>query len=327
MATNTQKMIQNQQIAYGSDQLPLRIGTLELPCFILTDKNAVFTRSGVQKALGYDGKSRDWLFDLLSSINKFYPVSGALFEALEKPIVFFASDNPEATLEGFSPDTVVNAFRTIVNAKKDGYIGVGQLRHAKAAAAMLAFFEKHPAQPAVEEATGLHFLKDAGKSHLRDRLVHLTGDAAYQWIPTLRDDFWDKIFEIHALDWHSLRTDPEIIAGLLHESVFSRLTSSLSETLRMQIPKRAYRRAGKPAISTEHPELRAFLSELLSLLNASANNWTIFLQLLNRIYPKTNPTTLAWPEALRTNAHSLDEQLKKAVSVNRLATHAHKKRA
>lgn len=314
--------MENHILAYGAENLPLRISGLELQCYMLADTRGVITKTSLQKALGYEGKSQEWLFDLLSSINKFYPVPGVVFDALEDPIVA----NGQQLLV---PDVVQEICKTILNAKKDGFLGVGQLRHARAAALIAAFFEQHDVQYAIQEATGYHFAKDTGLNFLRDYLIRHDGDLVYRWLPALRDDLWEKLFYIHHLDWSHLRRDPKHVAGLLYECLFCRLSAHLLDVLRRQTPKRIYRKSGKPTGNSEHPELRQLVSEILSLLAASGDNWIIFMQLLNRVHPRTGPAVLHLPDALEDQrlTSGLDVQLAKAVSVNRIYHKNHKKRA
>ena len=39
---------------YGSDKTPLRLGNLEIPCYVLDNGMRVFSGRGIQKAIGYD---------------------------------------------------------------------------------------------------------------------------------------------------------------------------------------------------------------------------------------------------------------------------------
>jgi|GEM_PF-1111955 len=310
------------QVAYGSEKLPLRIGTIELQCFILTGQQAVFSQNGLQKALGYDGKSEDWLFDLLSSINKFYAVSGDLFEAYENPVWFEIRrmDGSVNVAKGMLPKTLLETCQTIVDAKNDGYLNIGQLKHAKVAAALLQYFSKNDPGQAIAEASGLNFTKESGKTYLQEYILQSIDDAMYQWVPALRDAFWEKLFEMQGWDWTDLRENPKQVANLLQEMIFSRLSEHLCEVLRIQKPKRTYKRKGYKSQDNEHPELSLYISEVLSLLKAAAYNWTIFIQLLNRISPKTNTNDLNLPEISQATetTGALDLNLKKAVALNKV---------
>lgn len=309
-------------ILYGAENLPLKIGVIELSCFILTDQRIAFSKNGLQRALGYDGKSEDWLLDLLSSINKFYPIPGALFEAYENPILFEIArpDGSIVTAWGISPQDLLLTCHTIQNARNDGYLNVGQLKHAKAATAIIDYFDANELSEAVAQATGLNFVKESGKTYLQEYLLSSIDDAAYRWVESLRDAFFEKIFELHDMSWKDLRNQPRNVALILQEVVFSRLTDHVTDALRNSKPKRAYKRKGYNAQNNEHPELSVYITEVLSLLKAAADNWTIFIQLLNRIYPKNQPVELNLPDLKPVAQVSglLNVNLKKAVELNKI---------
>ena len=46
---------------YGSDKTPLKLGELEIPCYVLENGMRVFSGRGIQKALGYESKSGQWM--------------------------------------------------------------------------------------------------------------------------------------------------------------------------------------------------------------------------------------------------------------------------
>lgn len=56
---------------YGSDKTPLRLGNLEIPCYVLDNGMRVFSGRGIQKAIGYDSKSGQWM-------NSFCKMDGVL---------------------------------------------------------------------------------------------------------------------------------------------------------------------------------------------------------------------------------------------------------
>lgn len=48
-------------IQFGSRSKPLKITNIHLYCYILENKQKVITGDSVQKFLGYEGKSENWL--------------------------------------------------------------------------------------------------------------------------------------------------------------------------------------------------------------------------------------------------------------------------
>lgn len=54
-----ESLIDNSMLVakYGSDKTPLRLGNLEIPCYVLEDGTRVFSGRGIQKVLGSQSPS------------------------------------------------------------------------------------------------------------------------------------------------------------------------------------------------------------------------------------------------------------------------------
>ena len=317
MAQNLNKVI------FGSPQLPLKLGSAELCCYILENKEQVITKSSFQKALGYDGKSEEWLLDFLSSLNKFYPISGDLLAAYENPILFERNTDTQPPLinKGISSEIILDTCKALTSAKKDGYLNLSQLKFAKSAEHLERFLLQHPLNALIDDATGFTFFKENAMLHLQQILRNRYSDKAFDWTRTIPEDFLEKLFEIHHFSWTDLRANPESIANILLEIVFFRIPQELLDLLQNTAPKRTYKRKNG-ALHATHVDLKAYLVEIMALLNASNNNWNIFLQLLNRTYPKRN--SLATHSVTFQNKsskamqplNSLDQNLLKSVLIN-----------
>lgn len=312
-------------ILYGAENLPLKIGSILVPCYILENGIQVFTKGGIHKALGYDGKSEDWLLDLLSSVNKFYPVSGAIFDAMENPMLFEAKSRDGSTkkTKGIPANLFLEVCQTIADAKNNGYLNVNQLKFAKSAEAILKNIGKKNLTNLIREATGFEFLKERAKNQLQDFLLKNSNDEAFQWVRTFPDSFFETLLGIHNIHWQDLKDQPQEFASIVHEIVFSRLSDDLLQQLRTTQPKRAYKSKTGSIQDMQHPDLKIYTDGILSLLKAAANNWTIFTQLLNRSYPKNGElikpsafvkTTEETPESLS----ELDKTILKGVILNKI---------
>ncbi len=329
MAAITQKIAFTEmayKIIYGTENLPLKVGNINIQCYLLENKIPVFVKKSIQKALGYDGKSEDWLLDLFGSINKFYPIPGALFDAYENPILFESTaENGEITiLKGVSPEIFQLTCQTICNAKKDGYLSVQQLKHARAASIILDAIVDADLVERVETATGFSFLKETGKNYLSAYFIDHTNDDLWQWCRAIPDEFFEITFELYDLGWADLRNRPKAVGNALYELVFSRLEPNLSEDLRKQKPKRSYRKKKIIPGSNLHPAFSAYLTEVTAAYKAAGGNRTIFIQLLNRMHPQqeTELKLSATVDDLLGPAILSDWEmtLKKGLSVNQVYT-------
>ena len=314
----------SMKVIYGSEQLPLKLGSAVISCYILENKQRVFSRTSFQKALGYDGKSEEWLLDFLSSVNKFYPISGTLLAAYEKPILFELYHNaPPLMLRGLTPETLIETCVAITNAKKDGYLNVSQLKFAKAAEHIQRFSEQNNLNMLIDDATGFNFFKENSILYLQQSLQNQFDDAAFIWIKTLPEDFFERLFEIHHMDWTDVRLDPSTVGNMIYEIIFSRIPDELVQQLRIEKPKRSYKR--KSGVQDNlHPELKIYIAEIISLLKAAGENWNIFMQLLNRAHPKNNAfgkksgVVIRKINSSELPLNSLDKNLLKGVRLNKV---------
>ena len=283
-------MEQNNTIAFGSEKLPLRISKIELPCFILSNKQHVITKHGMQKALGYDGKSETWLIDFLKDIHKFNPLAAELLSSIEKPILFEIKrrDGLNYSIEGIDPIAFLEACKAISIAKKDGYLNISQLRFAKSVDTILSAANESNIHDLIDVATGFEFFKENAKEQLQRFLVQNTADTSFQWVKTFPDEFFEALFGMQETDWIGSNQKPQGIGKTIYEVVFSRIPNDLLEELRTSKPKRTYKRKGDKVQDTQHPKLKEYTISILSLLKASGYNWNIFQQLLNRAHPKNS---------------------------------------
>lgn len=314
------------KIFYGSENLPLKLGNTSVQCYLLEHKLPVLVKKSVHKALGYEGKSEDWLLDLFGSINKFYPIDGALFDAYENPILFEETpdSNENILSKGISPEIFLQTCQTIVNAKNDGYLSLQQLKHARAATSLLAAIGNADLSELIKTATGFTFAKETGKDFLRNYFINHTSDELWQWSSALPDDFYEILLDWSDFDWSDLRNNPKKVGTALHELVFSRLDTPLLEILRTQKPKRTYRKKKQGAPNHLLPELSNYLAEVTAVYKAAAGNRTIFSQLLNRMHPQREPELKLGPTVDDLLGPAIlsdwEKTLKKGLSVNQVYT-------
>jgi len=312
------------KISYGSEQLPLKLGAAYIPCFILENGKQVFAKNDLHRLLGYDGKSDDWLLDLLGSINKFYPVPGSVFNALEEPLLFEIpkKDGSTTIAKGIRAGLLLEICKTITDAKSNGYISVSQLKFAKMAETVLKNISGLDLEQAINEASGFVFYKERAKQHLQQFFQNNTPEKSFQWTATLPDAFFEALFGLYQTDWVNTIGRPKTMAKLLHELVFSRIDDVLLEELRSTGPKRVYRNKKGILNDIQHPGLKNYTTGLLSLLETAAGDHAIFLQLLNRSFPIRNE--LVRPGIFTENSDfeepvsELEKHLIKGVMLNRI---------
>lgn len=286
-----------RQIHFGSDKRPLHLAHTQIACFILDNEQRVCSLTSLQKALGYDGKSENWLKDLLKQVNRFFPVD-ELVEALENAPVF---ENETAQRNiGISALLFVDICQKLVLSKKEGFLSVSQLKYAKSAEVLTENLTAERLESMIDEATGFRFLKENAIERFSRFLSTELDDSAFEWVRTFPDALYQKILGLHHYDWIDLQNNPKPIGKIFYDVVFSRIPNDLLEEIRQNKPKRNYHRKNYLPQDNQHPKLKEYISNILSLLNVAADNWNIFLQLLNRSFPRNQAFNTKFPTLVAT---------------------------
>lgn len=275
-------------VSFGSAKNQLQLGSVFLSCYILENKQQVITKDSLQKAIGYDGKSENWLVDFITAINKFNPIYSELVLVLKNPILIKKepADNQKNVIEAFDPIYILETCKAIIRAKNEGFLNVNQLKYAKAASLVLENIGNSNLNELIEEATRFLWHKEITLGKTIQYLQEQENDSAHIWIKTIPNEFIDNLLEMNGLNWLNAYQKPSVLGKLFYETLFLRMENTIIENLRKSKPKRIYKRKENKKQDKEHPLLKEYIIVLQSLIKASGYNWNIFIQLLNKTYPK-----------------------------------------
>ena len=271
-------------ILFESGKEPLKIGTKSLSVFILENNQRVILIKSIQKALGYEGKNEKWLFEFLNDINIYMPINTAILNAYQNPIKITHSQKDDLTLNTVDADFLIETMDLIVKAKNGGFLNVNQIKFAKEAKLLIEDENSLNLKKLIDFNTGFTLYKENSMDKMIFNLQK--NDLAFVWIKTFPDYFFELLMEMKNINWKNLPQNHKIYGEILSEIIFSRLDNSLLEALRILKPKRTYQRKNSKPQDLEHPTLKQHLAILFSLAKLSGNNWTIFIQLLNKSFPE-----------------------------------------
>jgi hypothetical protein len=311
--------IRIHSVSFGSESQKLTFGKIKLTCFLLDNGQRVLLKQSVQKSLGYDGKSENWLFEFLMNINRSRPVEPALLESVSKDIHIHRRTNDETTNDvAIDAHIFVDACKTIIDAKKEGCLFLSELKFAKAAEHIIEEIGNSNIEKMVDFATGYELFKHNHKEALVRFMINAGEQKFPQWVKTFPDHFFETIFSFQNWSWENLNRNPEKIADYFNEILFSRLDEIHIEELNHIKPKMKYRKGNTFEQYLEHPKLSAYILSVLALINASGRNKTIFEQLLNKCFPKQRDMKISGSEKKQPVTESVklsafNENLKKAL--------------
>jgi hypothetical protein len=272
---------------FGSEKSVLLVNKRPLECYLLPGMEPVFDRRSFQRVLGYDGRSNRWLYDFLVHLSRNIPISMDLLDAVQENRHFSVeSATGDLSLKvAIEPDIALKICRIISQANKDGLLYLSELKHAKAADAILAEFPPEDIYARIRFATGL----DRFKMNIREKLVKIlttaNPDNIYKWILTLSDDFLEQAFEFYGIGWEDAADHTTELASFLDSFIFSRIDPSSAEKLRNSKPRMAYRKSFATESYRENPLFSQQVQGLWALMRLSNRHLALLTPLAEKAYP------------------------------------------
>lgn len=106
---------------FGSDKTPLKLGSLELPCYVLEDGTRVFSGRSIQKAIGSTATSGTWITKFINSPAIKMNLQTSIFEKLSNPIPFKrnASVGSQSVTYGCEAALLIDLCNAIIDAGND----------------------------------------------------------------------------------------------------------------------------------------------------------------------------------------------------------------
>lgn len=275
---------------HGSPARPLRIGEVEIPCYVLNNGTRVVVNRGLVSALGMSkgraggGGDRITAFTRTKAIEPF--ISNELRMGIEHPVRFLAPNKKIAY--GYEATVLADICNAVLRARDEGLLMKQQQHIAVRCELLLRSFAKVGIIALIDEVTG--YQVDRDREDLQRLLALYISKELLPWAKIFPDEFYQEIFRLRGWKWKSVGgRRPPLVGKLTNEIVYGRLPPPVVEELRTKEPKVEGRRKNPlhqwltPDFG--HPTLSALLIGELALMRASAD-WPRFIRLLNRAYPK-----------------------------------------
>jgi P63C domain len=285
-----------QQQSDPASQLPkadykglLKIGDLEIPCFVLDDGRRVISGRGMMVAIGMRGRGQGMAriasHRMLESLE-----TNDLRLAIENPIKF-TSGSPKVG-DGFEATVLHDLCEAILRARDAGVLKTEQeMRYGKCADLLIRAFARVGIIALVDEATGYQAERD--RDALHKILEAYIAKELLPWTKRFPDEFYQQMFRLQGWQYSPLSTKrPRLVAQLTVHTVYDRLPPGVLEELRKDNPiiKDGRRRYKLFQFMTEdigQPHLEKHLASVTTLMRISPN-WKTFKKLLDKAFPIPN---------------------------------------
>lgn len=279
---------------HGDPAHPLKIGELEIECYVLEDGTRVLTQASFLEALGRHRKARvrhmegeDRIPAILygKAINPFITK-----ETLEKttPVIFRQRNGVKAY--GFRAELLPEVCEVYLKARDAGVLPANQ-RHVADQAYMLIRGLAHVGIIAlVDEATGFQY--DRPRRDLEEQLKKFLSESLRRWVQTFPTAYFKHLCRLRNVELRPDMKLPQYFGHLTNNLVYRRIAPGLL----MQLKERRAARGSRsnklhPWLSLEVgvPELLLHLGTVITVMKQHTD-YEKFERALNEvapIYPET----------------------------------------
>jgi hypothetical protein len=284
------------QATHGSPDHPLRIGDVEIPCYVLENDKRVVVLSGMLAALnmsqGTAGRgtgNRLTKFIQGKALRPYIP--DELAAQINHPFRFRTTAG--ALAYGYEATVIADLCDAIVEASQQTKLNY-QLEHiVKRAEILRRGFQKVGVIALVDEATG--FQQFRAREALEMILQKFISNELLKWAKTFPDEFYRQLFRLRGWKYEPTTSKRTAFIGrLTNDLVYQRLAPGVLEELKKITPKddkgrRKHKYHQRLTEDIGHPRLREHLASVITLMRASTS-WNRFQQMLDMALPRYSDT-------------------------------------
>jgi len=284
---------------FGSPDRPLKIGGIEIPCYVLEDGTRILTQYGFYQAIGRSGKpakGRGSSFENIApflALNNLKPFINQDLINSTKPIKFATPKG--AIAWGYRAEILPMVCEVYLKARDANKLLKSQYKFAVACDIIMRGLAHVGIIALVDEVTGYQEIRD--RLALQEILDKYLTDEWAKWTKTFPDDFYKELFRLKNIDYPPRTSQkPMYIGHWTNDVVYTRLAPDILKELKEKNPRlpSGYRKRKYHQYFTRdigHPTLKELLSNLIFMMKG-CTTWGDFKRRLNRARPKYGDTIL-----------------------------------
>ncbi|WP_369913900.1 P63C domain-containing protein [Xanthomonas sp. NCPPB 3005] len=279
---------------HGSADRPLRIGDVEIPCYVLDDGTRVLSQRGLISGIGMSlgsSKSGDARHIVLfeSDAMKSH-VSKDLLAMLRAPIRF-RPPHGGATAFGYPATILADVCEAVLSARADGDLPLRLAHIADQCEVLVRGFARVGVIALVDEATG--YQKERARDALAQILEAFVAKELQPYVKTFPSDYYEHMFRLRGLPYPPEKAHyrPQYFGVLTNDIVYKRLAPGLLTELKAQAAKDEKKGKLMQRLTNNvgHPKLREHLASVVTVMKLS-KDYDDFTHKLDVVHPKYSET-------------------------------------
>lgn len=277
---------------HGSADHPLKIGDIEIPCYVLEDGTRVLSQRGTLGSLGLSqgtaGGGADRLASFASGKGISPFISSDLMLLIDKPIRF-RQTNGGGVVFGYPATILPDICEAVLSARAAGALQKQQSHIADQCEALIRAFAKVGIVALVDEATG--FQKDRERDELHRLLSVYLAEERLAWAKRFPDEFYKQIYRLKGWKWPVGRAKTPYLGHITNDIVYDRLPPGVLEKLQEVNPtdevtkRRKHKHHQFLSADVGQPDLRDHLLQIIPIMKIS-KSWDTFKRHLEVAFPK-----------------------------------------
>lgn len=288
---------------HGSEDHPLKIGAVHIPCYVLEDGRRILTRQGLQVGIGMSAsgaiKAGEHRLALFASglAERSAGKDRALAERctvlatqLASPIRFRSPNGSQAWL-GYEATILADLCDAILAARAGEHLTHLQDHIAKQAEILVRGFARVGIIALVDEATG--YQRTRTKDALAKILEAWVAKELQPYVKTFPSDFYEHLFRLRGLPYPPERQNyrPQYFGVLTNDIVYQRLAPGLLDELKKQAAKDEKKAHLHRRLTEQvgHPRLKEHLASVTTIMKLS-KDYPDFIGKMNQIHPRFGDT-------------------------------------
>jgi hypothetical protein len=288
---------------HGSPDRPLRIGDIEIQCYVLEDGRRVLHKSAMIDALDMKqgsnpvhGSDRLSNFTAGKALSPY--ISDDLRQTIAHPIKFRTPRG--STAYGYNAAILADICEAVLQARDNGRLQKQQEHIVQRCEVLIRGFARVGIIALVDEATGYQDERD--RNELNKILEAYISKELLPWTRRFPPDFYEHLFRLKGWNYPTTKR-PRVVGTLTNQLVYDKMPPGVLDELKRRNPpsekdgRRKYKHHQFLTSDIGHPHLRDHLLEVITLMKVSST-WRDFMRLFNRAFPKTDmlQAELPFPE-------------------------------
>lgn len=276
---------------HGDDEHPLRIGDIEIPCYVLEDETRVLSQRGVITSLGM-GSGADRLAAFAGGKGISPYISSELAAAIRSPIKF-RPPRGGAAAYGYPATILADLCEAVLAARKAGALMPQQSHIAEQCEILVRGLARVGIIALVDEATG--YQKDRSANALAKILEAFIAKELQPWVRTFPADYYEELFRLRGLPFPTTSVQrPQYFGVLTNDIVYKRLAPGVLDELKKVTDRNEEGRPKhkffqKLTTNVGYPKLREHLGAVVAVMKLS-DTYQDFILKLDRLYPRHGDT-------------------------------------